>query len=110
MEAGITMNVMENIRKTMGWCPQVSTRTAGVLTSEVEIKNLGVPELKMRKKFCSEGVEIIAIAVIWASVILAISYILDGTPYMGRILPILSGDSFASILILNNLRKKKREK
>ncbi len=103
------MNVLENIRKTMGWCPQVSTETAGMLTPEVEIKNLGVPDLKKRKKICSGGTEIIAIAVIWASVILAVSSILDGTPYMGRILPVLSGGSFASILIMYNLRKKKRE-
>jgi hypothetical protein len=103
------MNVLENIRKTMGWCPQVSTGTARILTPEVDIKNLGVPELK-REKFCSGGIEIIAIAVIWASVILAISSILDGTPYMSRISPILSGGAFASILILYNLRKKKREK
>ena len=91
------MNVLENIRKTIGWCPQVNTRTAGILTPEVEMRNLGVPELKKRKKFCSEGIEIIAIAVIWASVILAISSILDGTPYMSRISPILSGGAFASI-------------
>ncbi len=72
-------------------------------------KNRGLVELKKRKKFCSEGIEIIAIVVIWALVILAISNVLDGTPYMSRISHILSGGSFASILILYNLRKKKRE-
>ncbi len=60
---------------------------------------------KTGKNLCSKNVEILLIAVIWASVILAISSILSGTPYMNQILPILGGGSFASILILRNIKK-----
>lgn len=101
------MNLTATIRKMMGWCPNVHTGHVGTTMPEIDIKNLEKPWLKPGKNLCSKDVEVLLIAVIWVSVILGISSILRGTAYMNQILPILGGGSFASILILNTIRKKK---
>ncbi len=101
------MNLTATIRKIMGWCPNIHTGHVGTPMPEIEIKNSGTSWFKTGKNLCSKDVEILLIAVIWASVILAISSILRRTIYMNQILPILGGGSFASILILRNIRKKK---
>lgn len=98
------------IRKLMGWCPNMNAKTAGLIVPEMEIKNSVLPWQRIKKNFCSGNIEVILIALIWVSIILAISAILEGTQYMNRVLPILGGGSFACILIVNNIRKKNREK
>ncbi|VVB95695.1 Uncharacterised protein [uncultured archaeon] len=106
----MTTTDIEKKRKLMGWCPNVNTKTAGIIVPEMEIKDSILPWQRIKKNLCSGNTEVILIALIWASVIVAISTILEGTQYMNRVLPILGGGSFASILILNNIRKKNRER
>ena len=103
----MTINMVENIKKTMGWCPNVYAGHASMAMPEIEIKNLKASWFKAGKNLCSKDIEILLIALVWASVILAISNVLRGTIYMNQILPILGGGSFASILITSNMRKKK---
>ncbi len=102
----MTINAVESIKKMMGWCPNIHTGHVGTPMPEVGIKNLEAAWFKTGKNLCSKDIEILLIAITWASVILAISSILRGTTYMNQILPILGGGSFASILILSNIRKK----
>ncbi len=104
-----TINV-EKIKKLTGWCPSMNTKTAGIMAHEMDIKNPVLPWQRIKKNFCSGNIEVILIALIWISVILAISTILEGTYYMNRVLPILGGGSFACILILDTIRKKNLER
>ena len=48
----------------------------------------------------SSGVAIIALAIIWAAVIFASAVVLKGTPYFGKMLPILGGGAGASIVVV----------
>ncbi len=48
---------------------------------------------------------IIAIAIIWAAVIVAASMVLAGTPYWGQMLPILGGGAAATIIVLGGTRR-----
>ncbi len=104
------INDLDKMRKLMGWCPNVNTKAAGIIMPEMEIRNSVLQWQRIKKNLCSGNTEVILMAFIWASVIVAISTILEGTQYMNRVIPILGGGSFSSILILNNMRKKNRER
>ena len=106
----MTITNIEKIRKLMGWCPNVNTKNTGMIMPEMEIRNSILQWQRIKKNLCSGNTEVILIALIWVSVIFAISTVLEGTQYMNRVLPILGGGSFACILISNNIRKKNREK
>ncbi len=56
------------------------------------------------------GWSIIGVAIIWAAVIFAASFVLKGTPYWGKMLPILGGGAAASIIVLGGTRRKRSEK
>lgn len=56
------------------------------------------------------GLAIIAIAIIWASVIIATAMVLAGTPYFPQLLPILGGGSAASIIILGGISRQTKQK
>ena len=51
---------------------------------------------------------IIGIAIIWAAVIFAASVVLKGSPYWGKMLPILGGGAAASIIVLGGTRRRQR--
>jgi len=53
------------------------------------------------------GLAAICVAVIWAAVIFAVSNVLTGTEYAGRVLRILGGGAAACIILLGGLRLKK---
>jgi hypothetical protein len=48
---------------------------------------------------------ILAVAVIWAAVILASAKVLEGTPYFAQLLPILGGGAGGSIIVLGGARR-----
>jgi len=49
---------------------------------------------------------IIGVAIVWAAVIFASSVVLKGSPYWGKMLPILGGGAAASIIILGGTQRK----
>jgi hypothetical protein len=46
-----------------------------------------------------KGAESIAVALVWAAVILAFGVVLRGTPYFGQMIPIFGGGAAASIIV-----------
>ena len=56
-------------------------------------------ESKTNGKAAGSGVLVIALAIIWASVILTSAVILLGTPYWPQLLPILGGGAASSIIL-----------
>lgn len=55
------------------------------------------------------GIFIIANAIVWGVVILAVSNILKGTDLMSKISPVLSGGSFFSVILLPVIMIKKKK-
>ncbi|MCL5962452.1 MAG: hypothetical protein M1358_24590 [Chloroflexi bacterium] len=53
-------------------------------------------------------VGIIGVAIIWPAVIVASDLVLQGTPYMAKMLPVLGGGAAASIIMLGGLSRRKR--
>jgi hypothetical protein len=51
-------------------------------------------------------IAIIVTALIWAAVILAADISLEGTGYMGRLIPILGGGAAATIILLGGLLRR----
>jgi hypothetical protein len=51
-------------------------------------------------------IAIIVTALIWVSVILAADLSLQGTGYMGRLIPILGGGAAATIILLGGLLRR----
>ncbi len=51
-------------------------------------------------------VVVIAVALIWAAVILATRMVLEDTPYAARVLPLLSGGAAATIIVLGGACRK----
>ncbi len=49
---------------------------------------------------------IIAIAIVWAAVIIAAEMVLAGTPYSSRVTQLLGGGAAATIIILGGSRRK----
>ena len=58
------------------------------------------------------GETIVAVAIVWAGVIIGSTVILQGTEYFSRLLPILGGGAAITIILLgileSNLRRSKR--
>ena len=52
------------------------------------------------------GWSVIGVAIVWAAVIFASSVILRGTPYWGKLLPILGGGAIATIIVMSGTRRK----
>jgi hypothetical protein len=52
------------------------------------------------------GYSIIAVAIVWAAVILATSAVLEGTDYFSKLIPILGGGAAATLIILGGARKR----
>ena len=54
------------------------------------------------KKYTKKRVDIfiIANAIVWGGVIIAIALVLRGTDYMGKLIPILGGGAGVSVVIL----------
>ncbi len=50
---------------------------------------------------------IVAVSIIWASVIFAAAVVLNDTPYLGQMLPILGGGAGATIVVLGGARQAK---
>jgi hypothetical protein len=55
---------------------------------------------------CKPAVIIIAIAVVWAATILAVSLTLEGTPYAGRVTTLMGGGAAATIILLGGMRRR----
>ena len=51
------------------------------------------------------GWAIIAVAIIWAGVIIASAMVLEGTPYWGRMISVLGGGAAATIIVLGGTRR-----
>jgi len=49
---------------------------------------------------------IIGNAIIWAAVILSSAYVLEGTGYMQKLIPVLGGGSAVSLIILGGLLRR----
>ena len=53
---------------------------------------------------------IISNAIVWGAVMIGISFILKGTGYTDKVLPILGGGAGFSVVILSTLLVEKKEK
>ncbi len=49
------------------------------------------------------GLAVMVIAIVWATVIFAVSMTLEGVPQAGRVLQILGGGAAASIILLGGI-------
>ncbi|MCX6029028.1 MAG: hypothetical protein NT169_06965 [Chloroflexi bacterium] len=58
---------------------------------------------------CRPGIIIIAIAVVWAATILAVSLTLGGTPYAAKVLSLMGGGAAATIVLLGGLNRQWRK-
>jgi len=73
----------------------------------ITLSKLGrLPTIQKEQTTKKTGTVIIANAIIWAAVLIASAIVLQGTGYMGRMIPILGGGAIAMFIILAGILRR----